>query len=227
MKNARALLFYSVVGVFIATAILTLLGISGVVAIEERFLQVLFTILVVELVAAVIGLFKATDWFGGERGSKPFEGGWWQLVRADADANVMAFLHLDYSEERQQLLLEGRAFTAEGESHSRFWSVSASLNASTGELHYFWTGDHEESDEDFSGVGYIRFASPDSAVGWFTAGNLDDLRVTARRKVEYWRASDAESTTMRSKDDPEERRRLAASAYAKAGRTERVLPLIQ
>lgn len=223
MKNARAVLFYSVIGVFLATAILTLLGISGIVSIDDRFLQVLFTALVVELVAAVVGLFKATDWFGGERGSKAVEGGWWQIARADADSNVMAFVHLKYSEERQQLVVEGHSFTAAGEDHSRFWSISAGFDASTSELHYLWKGDRERSDEDFSGVGYVRFATETSAVGWFTSGNLDDLVLTARRKVEYWRASPADTRTMLDRNDPESRRRLAAAVYAKAGRSARAL----
>jgi hypothetical protein len=222
MNNARAILFYSVIAIFVATAILTLLGISGVVAIEDRFLQVLFTALVVELVAAVVGLFKATDWFGGERGSKRIEGGWWQLVRAAEHVNALAFFQIAYSEEREQLVIDGQSFTADGEDHARFWSVSASLDASTLELYYLWKGDHEGSDEDFSGLGYIRFTEETKSGplgqgdGWYTTGNLDSRMVTAKRKAEFRRASASDVTTMLSRADRAARRQLAASVFAAA-----------
>jgi hypothetical protein len=215
MRNARALLFYSVIGIFLATAALTLLGIAGVVAIPERFLQVLFTALVVELVAAVISLFKATDWFGDERGSKAAEGGWWQLARAEADENMVAFFHIAWSKEEQQLRVDGWAFTADGEEHSRFWSEAAAYNASTRELHYLWQGDRERTDDDFSGLGYIRFATDTTADGWYHTGNVEQLRLLPRRKVDYVRAPEADRKTMLSENDPAARRRLAAAAFAR------------
>ena len=84
MKYARATLFFSVIAIFVATSLVTLLGVIGWITIDSQYLKVLFGALIIELVAAVIGLFKATDWFGGP-GTLPtyslIEGNWWQLIR--------------------------------------------------------------------------------------------------------------------------------------------------
>lgn len=58
MKNA---LFYAFLGIFVATAAVTLLRITGVVAIDEFYLRGLFAALLLELVGVVIGLFR--NWF--------------------------------------------------------------------------------------------------------------------------------------------------------------------
>ncbi|KAA3635327.1 MAG: hypothetical protein DWQ02_10060 [Bacteroidetes bacterium] len=55
-------LFWTFIGIFSITAIITLLGITGVLkSIKERYLNVLFTSLILEVVAAVLILFKSTD----------------------------------------------------------------------------------------------------------------------------------------------------------------------
>jgi hypothetical protein len=58
-------LFYTFLSIFVATAVITLLGVVKVVDIEEGYLQVLFTSLIIELVGSVIGLYRTTDFFGG------------------------------------------------------------------------------------------------------------------------------------------------------------------
>jgi len=57
MKNA---LFYTFLAIFVATAAVTLLGITGAVAIDDFYLKGLFGALLLELVGAVVGLYKAT-----------------------------------------------------------------------------------------------------------------------------------------------------------------------
>jgi hypothetical protein len=56
-------LFYTFLGIFVATAAVTLLGITGAVAIEDFYLKGLFGALLLELVGAVIGLYKAAPFF--------------------------------------------------------------------------------------------------------------------------------------------------------------------
>ncbi len=58
----RQYLFYVFLGIFSLTAIITLLGITGVLkSIKTRYLNVLFTSLILEVIAAVVLLFNNTD----------------------------------------------------------------------------------------------------------------------------------------------------------------------
>ncbi|MEN8132639.1 MAG: hypothetical protein ABFS45_21155 [Pseudomonadota bacterium] len=181
---------FSVIAIFLATALVTLLGVIGLLTIDPAYLNTLFSSLILELVVAVIGLFKATDWFGPS-GTLPvastIQGNWWQFIRQERQ-NAISFIQITYSEDQQQFLIEGDAYTATDEPFARWWSVGASLNVATRELRYFWTGDHETSEDDFSGVGYFKFScpagsdQPDRGVGWYTTGNIDHLNVTAKQK---------------------------------------------
>jgi len=60
MKKA---LFFTFLAVFAATAAITLLGITGVVTIEENYLSKLFYSLIVEAIGPVIILFRRADFF--------------------------------------------------------------------------------------------------------------------------------------------------------------------
>lgn len=60
MKKA---LFYTFLGIFIATAAVTLLGVTKLISIEKFYLRTLFAALIVELIGAVIVLFRRTDFF--------------------------------------------------------------------------------------------------------------------------------------------------------------------
>jgi hypothetical protein len=59
----RQLLFYTVLAIFAATAIVTLLGITGYLSVEPTILKGLVGTLLLESAAAAVGLFKATDFF--------------------------------------------------------------------------------------------------------------------------------------------------------------------
>lgn len=62
MKDA---LFWIFLAIFSVTAIITLLGITGVIkTIKENYLNALFTALIIEVVAAVVLLFQNTDFLG-------------------------------------------------------------------------------------------------------------------------------------------------------------------
>ena len=60
MKNV---LFFTFIGIFIATAGITLLGIAGQLEIDDIYLGKLFYLLIAEVIGSVVGLFKATDFF--------------------------------------------------------------------------------------------------------------------------------------------------------------------
>lgn len=224
MNPSRAALYYSVIAIFVATAAVTLLGVIGVLTIPEGYLDVLFTALIIELVAAVIGLFQATDWFGSgpvPPGIDAVQGDWWQFIRSEEYENAVGFVQIDYSTTEYQLNLEGESFSSDGSPYAHFYSISGSVNAATLDLYYFWSGDHARSDEDFSGIGFVHFSSSteggrvDRGTGWFTTGNIDRLHLTARRKVEMRRATAEESAAMTaSTSTPAERRQTVSSVYA-------------
>lgn len=52
-------LFYSFIGIFICTAVLTMLGIAGRIPIGQGYLKALFTSLLLEVVGGIVSLYKA------------------------------------------------------------------------------------------------------------------------------------------------------------------------
>lgn len=64
MKEA---LFYSFLIIFVATAIVTLLGLTGHIKIRQGYLKILVTSLILEIVVSVIALYKSTDFFENGR----------------------------------------------------------------------------------------------------------------------------------------------------------------
>lgn len=56
-------LFYTFLSIFVVTALITLLGIIQAIQIDEFYLKGLFGTLILELMGALIGLFKGTDFF--------------------------------------------------------------------------------------------------------------------------------------------------------------------
>lgn len=64
MKEA---LFYSFLSIFVATAILTLFGLTGHLRIRLGFLKALVASLLLELAVSVIALYRNTDFFDGAR----------------------------------------------------------------------------------------------------------------------------------------------------------------
>jgi hypothetical protein len=59
----QTFLFYSFMVIFIITAIVTLLGVTGVVTIPETQLNMLLGAFLVELAGAVVALYRRTDFF--------------------------------------------------------------------------------------------------------------------------------------------------------------------
>lgn len=60
MKKA---FFYTFLAIFAVTAALTVLGVAGALKIQETYLNALFGSLILELITAMIALFRATKFF--------------------------------------------------------------------------------------------------------------------------------------------------------------------
>jgi hypothetical protein len=56
-------IFYTFLFIFIATSVLTLLGVTRVISIPDKYLNILIGLLIIQLVGLVIGLYRATDFF--------------------------------------------------------------------------------------------------------------------------------------------------------------------
>jgi len=206
--------------VFVATALIAILGIAGKLSIKDEYLDKLFYLLILQSIAPVITLFKKTSFFTDKPSNdKLILGCWWQFVFYQRN-NAVSFFEISYSQSQQQLVLEGRSFNSNGEPFARWWSVGAAINAATLELRYFWKGDHEKEEEDFSGVGSFRFklaekgAVVKEATGWFSSGNIDQLSVTGKQKVEVHRASEDQSKIMLSEDNFKDQSKLVQNVLS-------------
>lgn len=62
----KAHLFYSLLAIFIVTSVVTLLGITKVILIDDGYLKVLTGAFLIELSGAIITLFKGVDFFSQE-----------------------------------------------------------------------------------------------------------------------------------------------------------------
>lgn len=67
----KSTLFIIFIIIFVLTAAITLLGVLGVLAIEKNYLNTLFATLIVELVGAVIALFRSAKFFEDDPASAP------------------------------------------------------------------------------------------------------------------------------------------------------------
>ena len=56
-------LFYTFLGIFVVTSVVTLLGVTGVVGIDSRYLAGLVTAFLVESAGATIALFRGAEFF--------------------------------------------------------------------------------------------------------------------------------------------------------------------
>ena len=63
----KTILFIVFILVFVFTAAITLLGILGVIQIEKTYLNTLFAALIVELIGAVMALYRSADFFKADQ----------------------------------------------------------------------------------------------------------------------------------------------------------------
>lgn len=56
-------LFYTLLAIFVATAVVTLLGVTGVVSVRDGYLTALIAAFLVESAGAVVAIFRGADFF--------------------------------------------------------------------------------------------------------------------------------------------------------------------
>jgi len=75
-------LFYTFLGIFLATSIVTLLGVIGAINIASGYLTSLVAAFLIELAGAVIAIFQRADFFSTDEAT-PKDGKWNKIQRTD------------------------------------------------------------------------------------------------------------------------------------------------
>jgi hypothetical protein len=204
----RTTLFVTFVAIFLATAVLTLLGITGVLEIREGYLNALFTSLILEIVAAVLALFRSLSFLGaGDAGAQArlVTGSWWELV-SDKPGIAVSFVTIEYAPKTGRFTLAGDAFDDTGRRAADWTSSSAWLDPESLHLVYLWRGSETKSKQvELSGCGVIRFRVDGGELatrgfGWYVAPGDPAVAGPGRAVVEMRRATEAEQAIMRSGD---------------------------
>jgi hypothetical protein len=127
MKQA---LYWTFLSVFGATALVTLLGITGLLTIDKEYLSKLFYLLILEVIATVITLFKRTTFFGDQLAldsAKSLCGLWWELVHNHPDI-ALSSVEIQLPPGQSQIKLVGTAYDRNGTELARWHSEGACLN---------------------------------------------------------------------------------------------------
>jgi hypothetical protein len=219
----KAALLWTFLAIFASTAIVTLLGITGVFAVQDGYLRPLIMAVLVETAGALVVLFKRTDFFGDSSKTSPAQasicGYWWEFNRNDErfGVNIVRIWVVD-----GELRMKGAAFDPEGNKQATWRSLAAALRDDTLELNYLWRGDEIETDtaaDQFGGFGQVIFdgvanVTPQSGSGWFARGVLASETTLHQCRTEM-RRIDAIYEPVVGGDDDQPKGKLAMAAYAK------------
>jgi hypothetical protein len=203
----RSVLFIVFITIFVATAVTTLLGITNVITIRDGYLNTLFSALILEVIGAVIALFKSASFFGGQVSdeAKQIEGYWWELITGKENLSL-SFVRIQHSPKTGALTLTGDAYSKEGKPAAEWTSYKAWIDDETLQLIYLWSGNEfQTKTNELSGFGAVRFrtngaGAVDHGVGWFISPAVPDPGATNRVFVEMRRASESDRTVMLGND---------------------------
>jgi len=209
MKQA---LFGTFLVVFGATALVTLLGIAGPLSIREEYLNKLFYLLIVEVIASVVALFKKTDFFGNQpalaaqqelhRFCQRVAGHWWS---SGADPDSLGFVDIAHDDTTGTLMVVGRAYDPDGQVVATWETTASCINLKRKKLYYYWEGRWpRRPGERYDGFGEISFYDStdhsDTGVGVFSDTNLTDVKSTTTKSSDYRRCSEQEVNVMQGGD---------------------------
>lgn len=181
----KKVLFIVFLTLFVATAIITLLGLIGQVTISEGYLKSLFTLLIVEMIATVILWAKKPEILAEGPDPSVISGHWWELIY---NHPTVAISHVYIQHVPGGLQLDAQSYGFNRSENARWESEIACLKADGAKLHlwYIWKGKEQSIDPSqidsnpafaaFSGIGCLTFStakgSPREGTAWFTRGDI-------------------------------------------------------
>ena len=210
MENQyKNILFYTFLLIFTATTIITFLGLIDLLSLDPNYMNALFTGLIVEVIGAVILLFKSADFFTrtSEQNSMEINGNWWEMIYDENNSIVASFAEISFSKKEQMVKIGGYGYNKEFEKIARWDSNPAVYNPADNRLFYYWTGSHfdkQNLDKRYSGVGFIKFRDKSkdhkfiSANGWYSKGDIESGKVELNCQMEFIRAGEDDMEIMKN-----------------------------
>jgi hypothetical protein len=200
-KKMKQALLATFLLIFIATALVTLLGLIGWLPIEREYLRSLFYLLILEVVASVIALFNAMrERFVGDGDAAQKEirrfceraaGYWWS---SGADPDSVGFAHIVHDQTRDVLRIVGRSYDLHGQIIATWNDRASCIEPKRGTVYYSWEGLWtRRPTEPYEGFAELRFDdSPDkfnTGHGVFSDRNLTDVKSITMKSSRYRRCS--------------------------------------
>lgn len=161
----------------------------------------------------VIGFFydryltaQSNDFYKLKKIEKKIVGTWWEFMH-NHNKISLSIVELTFDSNQLQFVLKGTAYSQDARILASWKSEACAVtNLTSPELHYFWEGDHFDKNQigkKFSGVGVIQFPDINSsnevnmAEGWFTSGNISELKFTGQHKTEFIKCSAEETDKLK------------------------------
>src|ERR1043165_7383427 len=162
--------------------------------------------------AAVIIREKITDWKKKVESSLEYQikGAWWQTVVNSEIGSVLSLMKITHGEDNRGWKVTGEAWNREGKKLAEYWSRATAFDTRDKKLFYYWEGEYPEDAtiRKLVGVGEITFkeeqgGSINSARGWFSETDLNQVNDTARKLTRYSRAVQKDLDIMKEENRSE------------------------
>lgn len=174
-------------------------------------------LMMILLVIIVVGFFydryltaRSNNLHKLKKAEKKIVGTWWEFMHNHKTISL-SIVEIYFDSNQLQFILTGKSYNTEAHIIASWKSEACAVtHLSTPELHYFWEGDHfskKQIGKKFSGVGVIQFPNIASnneineGEGWFTSGNISELKFTGQHKIEFIRCSKEELKVLAKEGD--------------------------
>ena len=139
-------------------------------------------------------------------------GQWWELLK---DHEQIAICHVRFNclNSENKIYIYGKAYSKNGKEVVTWKSYNAVYTQNERKLFYYW-----EYQKELSGIGFLQFMSSthkgqfNSGNGWYTTGNLVNLKILKKHHVLMRRLTKKELKIWKS-DKPEAKEQLIISVY--------------
>lgn len=168
------------------------------------------------LLIIVIGFFydryltaRSNDFHKLKKIEKKIVGTWWEFMH-NHKTITLSIVNIHFNSNQLQFVLTGKSYNSEGHVLASWKSEACAINdLDSPEFHYFWKGIHyskELLNKEFSGVGVIQFPNIitnkkiNEGEGWFTSGNISELKFSGKYKTGFIRCTKDETEILDKKN---------------------------